>query len=161
MQLFVIRHAAAVPRGGRTPDAERRLTPKGRRRWARAVRGLERLGASFDRVYHSPWRRAVESADALADLVEGKTVAMRDLARRPTAALLAKLEGERVALVGHQPWLGELVGLLVFGGAREGARFDLKKGSVVWLEGDRRAGGMTIRAVLPPRVLRAIAGARA
>lgn len=159
MQLFVIRHATAVPRGGRAPDAERRLTPKGRRRWARAVRGLERLGTTFDRLYHSPWRRAVETADALADLVDGETVATRGLAREPTAALVAQLEGERVALVGHQPWLGELVGILVFGEAREGARFDLKKGAVVWLEGDPRAGGMMIRAVLPPRVLRALAGA--
>jgi phosphohistidine phosphatase len=157
VQLFVIRHAVAVPRDARTPDAARPLTPKGRRRWKRAVRGLERLGVTFDRLYHSPWLRAVETADALADLVDGETVETKELAQRPTPALLTRFEGERVALVGHQPWLGELVGLLVFGEAREGVRLMLKKGSVVSLEGRPRAGGMTIQAILPPRVLRAIA----
>ena len=156
MQLFVIRHAVAVPRNGRTPDAARPLTPKGRKRWKRAVRGLERLEMTFDRLYHSPWLRAVETADALADLVEGKSVVTKELARSPTTRLLEQLEGERVALVGHQPWLGELVGLLVFGDAREGAQLVLEKGSVVCLEGRPRAGGMTLHALLSPDVLGAI-----
>jgi phosphohistidine phosphatase len=157
MQIFVIRHAAAVPRGSLTPDAERRLSPKGIRRWQQAVRGLDRLGATFDRLYHSPWLRAVETANALADLIAGETVVTRDLARSPTLAFLDQLEGERVALVGHQPWLGELVGILAFGEGREGARLALRKGSVVWLDGTPRAAGMTIRALLPPRILRALA----
>lgn len=158
MQLFVIRHAVAVPRDAHTPDAARPLTPKGRKRWRRAVRGLERLGTTFDRLYHSPWLRAVETADALADLVEGKTVVTKELARPPTAALLEQLEGESVAVVGHQPWLGELVGLLVFGDADEGAQLVLEKGSVVCLEGKPRAGGMTLHALLSPDVLRAVGG---
>ena len=128
MQLFVIRHATAVPHGSRTPDAARPLTSRGRRRWKRAVCGLERLGIAFDRLYHSPWLRAVETADALADLVHGETVVTRELACRPTPALLEHLEGHRIALVGHQPWLGELVGLLVFGDARDGARLTLRRG---------------------------------
>ncbi len=154
MQLFVIRHAAALPRTARMRDEERPLTPEGRRRWARAVRGLARLGITFDRLYHSPWLRAVQTADALVDLVDGETVVTSELARRPTAAILEELRGARVALVGHQPWLGELVGTLVFGDARAGARLELKKGSVVWLEGRPRAGGMILRALFCPRALR-------
>jgi phosphohistidine phosphatase len=70
--------------------------------------------------------------------------------------LLEQLEGERVALVGHQPWLGELVSMLLFENRRDGARLTLGKGSVVWLEGEPRAGGMTLRALVPPRVLRTL-----
>jgi phosphohistidine phosphatase len=157
MQLFVIRHAAAVPRDPRTPDAARALTPEGRKKWRRAVRGLEKLGVTFDRVYHSPWLRAVETAEDLVDLVEGDTVVTKGLARAPAPALLAELEGDRVAVVGHQPWLGELVGLLAFEDPGKGARLELKKGAVVLLEGQPRPGGMTIHALLPPRVLRAAA----
>jgi phosphohistidine phosphatase len=157
MQLFVIRHAAAAAPRARTVDAARPLTRKGRRRWKRAVRGLEKLGLRFDRVYHSPWLRALETADALAALVDGETVVTKELTHRPTPALLEQLEGDRVALVGHQPWLGELVGLLVFGDARERARLILKEGSVLSLDGKPRPGGMTIRALLPPRVLRTLA----
>jgi phosphohistidine phosphatase len=156
VQLFVIRHATAVPRDSLTPDAARPLTPKGRQRWKRGIAGLDRLGIAFDRLYHSPWLRAVETADALRHLVHGETVVTRELARRPTPALLEQLEGDRIALVGHQPWLGELVGSLVFKDARDGARLTLKKGSVVWLEGEPRPGAMTIRALLPSRALRAL-----
>lgn len=111
---------------------------------------------TFDRLYHSPWLRALETAEALVDLVDGETVVTKELTRKPTPTLLAELEGERVAVVGHQPWLGELVGLLAFGEPREGERLVLKKGAVVLLEGKPRPRGMMIHAVLPPRVLRAV-----
>ncbi len=83
MQLFLIRHAPAVARSPRIPDATRPLTREGRKQWKRAVRGLERLGLMFDRLYHSPWLRAVETADALAHLAVGETVVTSELARRP------------------------------------------------------------------------------
>lgn len=155
MQLFVIRHAAAVARSPSLPDASRPLTPKGRTRWKRAVRGLESQEITFDRIYHSPWLRAVETANALARLAR-ETVVTGELVRRPTQALLDHLEGDRVALVGHQPWLGELVGLLLFGDPGAGARLMLKKGAVVWLEGEPRASGMRLLASLTPGVLRTL-----
>lgn len=156
MHVFLIRHAIAIPRGSETPDAARPLTPKGLRQWKRAVKGLDTLGIAFDRVYHSPWLRAVETAKALRHLVHGETIVTRDLAYPPTPRLLGRIEGERVALVGHQPWLGELLGVLVFGDLLAGERVLLKKGSVVWLEGEPRPGEMSLRASFPPRVLRAI-----
>jgi phosphohistidine phosphatase len=156
MKLFLIRHAEAVPRTKGRLDAARPLTKRGKRRFRRAVRGLEALGWSFDRVLHSPWRRAVETAAALGHLASEETVVAPELAQTPTRAFIEALEGERVALVGHQPWLGELLGLLVFGEPERGASFELGKGAVVWLEGEPRAGGMAIHAVVPPRVLRAL-----
>jgi phosphohistidine phosphatase len=157
MDLFVIRHAPAVPRSERIEDARRPLTDKGRRRWSRAVRGLDRLGVRFDRVYHSPWFRAVETAEALVDLVTIETVVTKELAKRPTAGLLRALSGKRIAVVGHQPWLGELVGMLALGRLEDGVQFELRKGAIVRLEGDSRPRGMVVRAVLPPNVLRALA----
>ena len=154
MQLFLIRHAAAVPRSAKLADADRPLTARGKKRWERAVRGLEALGVSFERLYHSPWLRSVETAQGLAALVEGESLVAPELARRPTSALLDRLDAERVALVGHQPWLGELAGLLLAGDPHAGVMLELKKGSVAWLEGDARAGGMKLVALIPPRLLR-------
>jgi phosphohistidine phosphatase len=154
MQLFLIRHAAAAPRSRAGSDAQRPLTLQGRRRWELAVRGLQSLGVRFDTVLHSPWLRAVETAALLAPLVDGELAASAELAHAPTPELFAKLDAERVALVGHQPWLGELAGLLLFGEPRAGGRLVLKKGSVAWLEGDSRAGGMSLVALMPPRWLR-------
>jgi phosphohistidine phosphatase len=155
MQLFVVRHAIAVPRSGEIDEAARPLTVQGRRQWRRAVRGLQRLQIRPDRVYHSPWLRAAETADMLVDGVGGELVVTRRLAEEPGPALVRQLKGESVAVVGHQPWLGELIGLLVLGHADWGGRLVLGKGGVAWLEGEPRPGKMLLRALLPPKVLRA------
>jgi phosphohistidine phosphatase len=70
-------------------------------------------------------------------------------------ALIAELN-ETTAVVGHEPWLGELVAWLAFGDTRHGDALCLKKGGVVWLEGSCVPGGMQLRAVLPPNVLRSV-----
>jgi phosphohistidine phosphatase len=156
MQLFVVRHAVAVPRSGKIDEAARPLTEQGRRQWRRAVRGFERLGVGLDRVYHSPWLRAVETADMLVGRIGGEQVATDRLAEAPAPALLRELKGERAAVVGHQPWLGELVGLLALGRADSGAWLELGKGGIAWLEGEPRPGKMVLRALLPPKVLRGL-----
>jgi phosphohistidine phosphatase len=63
----------------------------------------------------------------------------------------------RVAVVGHEPWLGELIALLTTGESRHGETIPLKKGGVAILEGAPTPGGMTLRALLPPRVSRRLA----
>ena len=128
MELFVIRHGIAVPGSMLLADADRPLTPEGRKRFSQAVAGLQRLGVRCDRLYHSPWLRAV---------------------------------GERVALVGHQPWLGELVYWLLMGDQANGSGFAFKRGGVAWLEGRPTPGRMMLRAFLPPKVLRGLGVGRA
>jgi phosphohistidine phosphatase len=158
MELFVVRHAVAVPQRPDLPDEARPLTPEGRRRFQRAVRGMDRLGISLDRLYHSPWLRAVETAELLTRLVkvDGETVVEPGLTRAPDAAFLTSLRGDRVAVVGHEPWLSEMVAILMFGTKKHGARFDFRKGGLAWLEGDLRPRRMWLRALLPPRALRRI-----
>jgi phosphohistidine phosphatase len=109
-----------------------------------------------DRVYHSPWLRAVETADALVDRMDAQSVATRRLAEAPTSALLRDLSGDRVAVVGHQPWLGELVGLVVLGSRERSAWLELGKGGIAWLEGEPLPGRMVLRALLSPKMLRAM-----
>lgn len=154
MQLLVIRHAAAVPRAKGTPDASRPLTERGRRQWTRAVRGLVRLGVRLNRVYHSPWLRAVETADALIECIDAESVVTRRLVESPTPALLRDLAGDRVAVIGHQPWLGELVGLLIFGTREHSKWLELGKGGIAWLEGEPMPHRMVLRALLSPKMLR-------
>jgi len=152
MELFLVRHAIAIPPAEGVSDAARPLTPEGRARFGQCVRGMRRLGFRFDRLLHSPWLRAVETAEELATLLSGESVVHPGLAEPPSPALLEELRrgGERVALVGHEPWLGELVGHLV--GSR-GPCIELKKGAVAHLRGEVSDGGMDLLALLPPRVL--------
>jgi phosphohistidine phosphatase len=156
MELFLVRHGIAVPGSAVLPDADRPLTPEGRERFAQAVMGLQRLGVRLDRLYHSPWLRAVETAALLRPVLDGEMVPTTALARPPSKALLQDIAGERVALVGHQPWMGALVALLVTGGQVDEQVFAFRRGGVAWLEGQPRPGRMTLRAFLPPKILRTL-----
>lgn len=153
MELFVIRHAAAVPREQGVEDAARPLTAKGLARWERSVRGLANLRIGFDRVYHGPWLRAAQTADALSSLLSGESVVSIQLVEKPGNLLLTELAGKRVAVVGHEPWLSELITWLVLG-RPEAGRIELGKGAVAWLDGDPKPGAMVLHALLPPKLLR-------
>jgi phosphohistidine phosphatase len=157
MRLFLIRHGLAAPRAAGVADASRPLTPRGRARFRRAVRGLARLGVRFDRVYHSPKLRAVETADLVAPTVQGETVVTSNLARAPGEPLLAEIRGDVVALVGHEPMLSSLAAWLVLGDKSRGAKFELKKGGAIVLDGELRPGAMRVVALLPPKALRKMA----
>ncbi len=158
MELFLVRHAPAEEAAARQKDATRKLTADGRARFVRAVKGLRALDVKLDKLCHSPWLRASETADLLAPLLRdgGETIALTALAAAPTAALLPSLQGERIAVVGHEPWLSELASLLLVGDASLAAKLPLRKGGLLWLEGEAKAGGMTLRAALPPKVLRSL-----
>jgi len=153
MDLYVVRHAIAAAQSEGVDDAERPLTDAGRERFRRCVEGLDALGVRFERLLHSPLLRAVQTAEELAPLADGETVVTPHLASPPSEALLEELEDHpSAAVVGHEPWTGELVSLLLTGEFRRPA-LDFKKGGVAWLRGEPRPRGMELVAFLPPRVL--------
>jgi phosphohistidine phosphatase len=155
--LFLIRHAPADTSEPEGSGDARPLTPVGRKRFRRAVRGMDRLGIRFDRLYHSPLLRAAETAELCRSLLDGESVVAPGLAGSPDEALLQSIDGESVALVGHQPWLSELLAWLVFGSPDRAPKVVLKKGGVAWLRGDFAPGGMALHALFRPRSLRAVA----
>jgi phosphohistidine phosphatase len=165
VDLLVIRHAIAAPREDYPEDAARPLTAKGVKRFKRVVRGLDALGVELCRVLHSPWRRAVETAQLMGPIVhgdlDGALVATDLLIAPPRAELFTEISGASVdgavAVIGHEPWLGELIATLCFADARRGEQVPLRKGGVAWLDGTAAPGGMVLRALLPPKVLRAAA----
>ncbi|HEX2189534.1 MAG TPA: phosphohistidine phosphatase SixA [Longimicrobiaceae bacterium] len=145
MQLLVIRHAIAEEREdfARTgqDDDLRPLTPEGRRRMRRAARGLRRVVPRIALLAASPLVRADQTAEVVAGvyrLPEWDT--WPELA--PGAApgmLLDRLgsmhvQGGPVAVVGHEPDLGELVSWLLSGHAR--SFVEMKKGSACLLDLD-------------------------
>ncbi len=152
MDLFLIRHAIAEERRADLPDAERQLTDKGRARFEAIVRSLHDSGFHFDRVYHSPWLRAVQTAELLAPLNDGPMVATEELARPPRPEFFATLEGANVACVGHEPWMSDALSLLTTGNPH-GPWLRFKKGGVAWLRGAAMPAAMELRALIPPRGL--------
>jgi phosphohistidine phosphatase len=157
MRVWLVRHAVAEAKKSDLPDAARALTAKGRDRFVKAVKGLERLGVRFDRMYHSPKLRAVETAEALVPLLDGETIVTPHLASAPSPKLLDEVKGERVALVGHDPYLSSLVAWLVVGQKDKGRKFPMKKGGVIVLDGELRPGAMRLVASCTPKALRKMA----
>src|SRR5688572_13080505 len=95
MELFIVRHAIAEEPRAELEDAERALTSKGRKRFARSVDALAALDIQFDRIVHSPWRRAAQTAELLTPLCENDPRAHDALARPPDSALLELLAADR------------------------------------------------------------------
>ena len=164
LELYLVRHAIAAERGPAFPDDRLRpLTPAGARRFREAVAGLAAFDVVVDLVVSSPLERAMATAVLLADGLKPKpsVQALEALAPggKPAAIIeavskLAKRH-RRIALVGHEPDLGELAARLV--GARGAIEF--KKGAVCAIEvdGATPGGPGTLRWLLPPRALRALA----
>jgi len=162
MQLYVIRHAIAEDQMPGEADAKRELTSDGVKKMKRAVKGMRELDWKFDRIVTSPWTRAVQTAALLEPLLRTAgedPIETGLLAQSPRAELLALIAestaSDTTAIVGHEPWLGELVAWLAFGDTRHGEALRLKKGCVVLLSGSAVPGGMEIQAIIPPSILRA------
>lgn len=164
IELHLVRHAVAAARGPEFPDDRvRPLTPEGIARWRRAVGGLKAIGLDLDLVLTSPLLRARQTADLLAAGLPGKPAVEEIAALAPggTAAALAQAIAKhgrrhrRLALVGHEPDLGELAARLL--GARGAVEF--KKGSVCRIDVDvaTPGGPGVLRWFLTPRMLRRLA----
>lgn len=159
-ELYLVRHAIAAERGSEWPDDTKRpLTERGVSRFKEAVKGLRRIDVAVDEVFTSPLVRTRQTAELLAGGLEGKPpVKVLDaLAPGHTSASvmtsLAKVaKRRRIALVGHEPELGELAAYLI--GAGRALAF--KKGGVCRIDvgslTTRRAGALVW--FLTPTVLR-------
>ena len=129
-----MRHAIAAERGDDWPDDNKRpLTERGISRFKESVGGLKELDAVIDEIFTSPLVRASRPRDLLAAGVEGRPrVKMLDALApgQPPATVMAQLakvaKRRRIALVGHEPDLGELAAHLI--GARRPLPF--KKGGI-------------------------------
>lgn len=161
MEIWLLRHAVAEDRAASGDDADRALTPEGRRRAQSVARSLGRLEPEIQRVLTSPYRRARETAEPAAQAL-GLGDALRETsALEPTAdpeSILEELRAEPLRgalLVGHQPHLGDLLGLLV--ARRAKMEFHLRKASLAWVTWDGREAG-ELRALIPAKVLERLAG---
>ena len=156
MELHLIRHAAAEIPHLDLPDTDRKLTFKGKDQAKVLRKTLQTLEVNYDLVLCSPWRRARETA-SLLEPVADKLEPCELLARAPSTELQQLIEDlagkhKTVAMVGHQPWISELMALLLLNDASLGDKFEFRKSSLYALEWTPDQS--FLRFVLPPGVLR-------
>jgi phosphohistidine phosphatase len=138
MELYFIRHAIAQQLGRKNDftDEKRTLTSEGRERMREAVKGLHKIGVEFDLVLTSPLVRAVETAEIITSTLGlSKKEIKQTGSLAPGAStedLFLEIKGhagaESIALVGHQPDLGEIISKIVQGNGS--LSLELKKGGV-------------------------------
>ena len=164
IELYLVRHAVAAERGPKYPDDRLRpLTPAGTKKFAAAVPGLMELDVVIDFVLTSPLVRARDTAMLLAAGLKPKPAVAEVDALAPGGRPQAISEAikthtkkyRRLALVGHEPDLGELAARLL--GARGSVAF--KKGGICLIETDGATptGPGTLRWMLTPKALRSLA----
>jgi phosphohistidine phosphatase len=160
VQLYLIRHGIAAERGEAYPDdTVRPLTAEGISRMRKQAKALNGLGVQLDVIVSSPLVRTRQTADIVSDALEGTPDVVLSDALAPegtSAAVIQELarhtKKHAVALVGHEPNLGELAARLI--GARRALEF--KKGGVcrIDFEAFPPKGAGSLRFFLPPRLLR-------
>lgn len=130
MELYVLRHGEAVEQG--YPDFDRPLTPLGATRVRVVAQSLATMGLRFDKVLTSPLVRAkqttalvVEELKSPVEVVETSNLIVGTDPMLLVEELNREPEKSSILLVGHEPFLGMLISLLIFGSAA--GRIALKK----------------------------------
>jgi phosphohistidine phosphatase len=160
LELYLIRHGLAAERGEAYPDDSKRpLTSDGIARLRKEAKAIDRLDVEFDQILSSPLVRAKQTAEIFAEVMKGKPpLAVTDAltpAGSPATVIqeLAKhMRKARIALVGHEPNMGELAAHLI--GAKTPLPF--KKGAICRIDFSvfpPKGKGQLIWFI-PPRLLR-------
>jgi phosphohistidine phosphatase len=160
--LYLIRHGLAAERGDAYPDDTKRpLTSDGVQKLRREAKALLALDITFDVVLTSPLTRTRQTAEVIAAAFRSAPPIINMASLAPGGAHTAIIEElskqhrrHKIALVGHEPGIGELAGRLI--GLRR--PLDFKKGAICRI--DVTALPPTspgrLRWFLSPRILRRI-----
>ena len=165
IELYLVRHAIAAERG---PELSRRSRAAAHQRRHRALqarrsRVSRNSTSSVDLVLTSPLVRAKHTAELLVAGLPASRGPRSSTRWRPAAGCRRCSRPSRstrsatasIALVGHEPDLGELAAKLL----QARGEIEFKKGAVccIELDGAMPTGPGILRWLLPPRALRKIA----
>jgi phosphohistidine phosphatase len=153
-QLWLLRHGEAEPHDA-APDAERKLTERGRHQSLAAGQALASLELTFQHVFTSPKARSLETARLTCEAFGCEPIVHEPLgagfdAREALALLHAAGDDKRVLLVGHEPDFSQIVHDLT------GGRIDLKKGGIAGIRIEGGRGELVL--LLRPREIDRICG---
>ncbi len=135
MDLYLIRHADALALGERgvTDDADRPLSEKGEQQADAMGKFFKARDFAFDRVVSSPYLRARQTAEIMLkasgmkleiDFTDSLTP---DARPKKLSRYLMKSGGDKVALVGHLPHMGNFTAWMI---GDKNAQIDFVKAGV-------------------------------
>ena len=135
MEIYILRHGIAVPRGTPGyPDDDRPLTEYGIEKMKAGAKGIARVVGGFDVIISSPLLRALDTAKITAKAAGFKDeIVVTDVLLPGTSmrSLFKFVDGyqdkEKVLLVGHEPQLGSIASKLI---GAAGSVIEFKKGGI-------------------------------
>ncbi|HEY9164692.1 MAG TPA: phosphohistidine phosphatase SixA [Candidatus Kryptonia bacterium] len=125
MELYLLRHAIAADKSepGIKRDADRPLTPEGAEKMKDIAKKMKKMDLSFDLILSSPFRRATETAEIVADVLDCRDIV--ELSRHLEVGgnpekLIDQIKTEKsdldsILLVGHEPYLSGLISMMISG----------------------------------------------
>jgi phosphohistidine phosphatase len=163
MQLYILRHAIAVPRGTPGyPNDDRPLTEDGIAKMTEGAKGIKQIVDSFDVIISSPLTRALHTAKITAEATGyTKDIIITEhlLPGSPQRSLFnfldKYLQYEKVLITGHEPHLGFVTSSLL--GINDSV-VELKKGALCRIDTDELPpkGTGKMAFLIQPKELRAI-----
>lgn len=139
MELYLIRHGIAQERTSDRPDRTRSLTAQGQEKTRQVAKKLYSLGLRFDSILTSPLVRSRQTAEILLEMQLSDRI-FECVALAPDGDIFAWLNwleqqqyspSTKLALVGHQPDLGQWASMLI--GNQAQAALVLKKVGIIGL----------------------------
>lgn len=141
MELYLIRHGIAEERRPEIKDEERVLTKAGRQKTEKVAHQLQKLGLHFDLIATSPLVRAYQTAEIF--ISAGLSAHLEECTHlAPNGNINAWVKDwlslknyspdSRLALVGHEPDLGNWAEILVWGQAK--SSLVLKKAGMIGIK---------------------------
>jgi phosphohistidine phosphatase len=141
MEIYILRHGIAEDGQVGQPDAERALTSDGRKKLRNVLRVAASAGVAPSLILTSPYKRALQTAQLAAEILEYKGDLLRTPALEPASTpkavwdeIRAHKEEARILLSGHEPLFSRLTAYLL---GSQDLQVDFKKGAIACIELDR------------------------
>jgi phosphohistidine phosphatase len=158
MELYLFRHGIAEEAHPGQPDSERALTPEGKRKLRTVVKTAMQADVAPSLILTSPYKRALQTAQIVADVMKYKGDLLRTDAllppSRPEAVweeIRVHREEPQVLMAGHDPLFTDLAGYLL---GFPNLRIDFKKGALLRIDFEKfpAAPQGTLKWMLVPKL---------
>jgi phosphohistidine phosphatase len=150
MQIYLLRHGIAEDGKPGRPDSERALTEEGRDKLRRVLKRARSAGVDPTVILSSPYKRALETAEAAAAELgyKGKIVRVNALVPEGMPAevweeIRARRGEDALLLASHEPLMSSMAAFLL---ESPSLQVDMKKAAIVRVDCD--SAGTHPRGVL-------------
>jgi phosphohistidine phosphatase len=141
MEIYILRHGVAEEPQTGQPDTDRALTADGRKKLRIVLRAAGSAGVAPSLILTSPYKRALQTAQLAAEILEYKGELLRTKALEPGSSpktvwdeIRVHKDKAQILLAGHEPLFGRLMAYLL---GSPNLQVDFKKGAIACIEVER------------------------